>query len=84
MRLFSNSQAIAAAAILLPAALLAADEGTKFHNAPAMFRSVGLGVVFTRYAILPIEVVACATSPPELVQSDSTNTAFAARRGEVR
>src|SRR5260370_32755440 len=33
MRSFPNSHALAAAAILLPAALLAAD--TKFHDAPA-------------------------------------------------
>jgi glucose/arabinose dehydrogenase len=35
MRSFANSRALAAAAILLPAALLAADVDTKFHNAPA-------------------------------------------------
>ena len=34
MRSFANLQALAAAAILLPAALLAADVDTKFHNAP--------------------------------------------------
>ena len=44
----------------------------------------GLGAAFTRDAISPIEVVGCATSPQELVQSDSTNRAFAARRGAVR
>src|SRR6202166_1918610 len=32
---FANAQALAAAAILLPAALIAADVDTKFHNAPA-------------------------------------------------
>jgi hypothetical protein len=31
----------------------------------------------TRHAILPIEVVGCATFPQEPVQSDSTNRAFA-------
>jgi glucose/arabinose dehydrogenase len=35
MRSFANSKALAAAALLLPAALLAADVDTKFHNAPA-------------------------------------------------
>jgi mono/diheme cytochrome c family protein len=35
MRSFANSHALAAAAILLPAALLAAEAGTKFHHAPA-------------------------------------------------
>src|ERR1700682_1850830 len=35
MRSFANSHALAAAAILLPAALLAADVDEKFHNAPA-------------------------------------------------
>src|ERR1700680_1596865 len=35
MRWFANSHALAAAAILLPAALLAAEVDTKFHNAPA-------------------------------------------------
>jgi glucose/arabinose dehydrogenase len=35
MRSFVNSRALAAAAILLPAALLAADVDAKFHNAPA-------------------------------------------------
>ena len=35
MRSFASSHALAAAAILLPAALLAADVDTKFHNAPA-------------------------------------------------
>jgi len=34
MRSFVNSHALAAAAILLPAALLATDVDTKFHNAP--------------------------------------------------
>jgi glucose/arabinose dehydrogenase len=34
VRSFANLQALAAAAILLPAALLAADVDTKFHNAP--------------------------------------------------
>src|SRR6202051_4020025 len=32
---FANAQALAAAAILLPAALIAADVDTKFHNSPA-------------------------------------------------
>src|ERR1700676_240527 len=32
---FANSKALAAAALLLPAALLAADVDTKFHDAPA-------------------------------------------------
>ncbi len=45
---------------------------------------VGHGAMFTRHAMLPIEVVGCATSPPEPVQSDSTNRALAARRGAVR
>jgi hypothetical protein len=36
MRSFANAQALAAAMILLPAALLSADEDTKFHNAPAL------------------------------------------------
>src|ERR1700737_1042696 len=35
MRSFANSHALAAAAILLPAALLAADVDTNFRNAPA-------------------------------------------------
>src|ERR1700731_2191790 len=35
MRSLANSHALAAAAILLPAALLAADVDEKFHNAPA-------------------------------------------------
>src|SRR6202140_2099552 len=35
MRSFANSLVLAAAAILLPAALLAADVDTKFHHAPA-------------------------------------------------
>src|ERR1700732_4664599 len=35
MRSFANSQALAVAATLLPAALLATDVDTKFHNAPA-------------------------------------------------
>ena len=35
MRSFANAHALAAAMILLPAALLAADVDTKFHNAPA-------------------------------------------------
>src|SRR3984893_3151191 len=35
MRSFASSHALAAAAILLPAALRAADVDTKFHNAPA-------------------------------------------------
>jgi mono/diheme cytochrome c family protein len=39
MRSFANSHALAAAAILLPAALLAADVDTKFHNAPASARA---------------------------------------------
>jgi glucose/arabinose dehydrogenase len=39
MRSFANSAALAAAAILLPAALLAADVDTKFHNAPASARA---------------------------------------------
>jgi mono/diheme cytochrome c family protein len=34
MRSFANSHVIAAAGILLPAALLAADVDTKFHNSP--------------------------------------------------
>jgi mono/diheme cytochrome c family protein len=34
MRWFANSRALAAATILLPAALLAGDVDTKFHNAP--------------------------------------------------
>jgi hypothetical protein len=34
MRSFVNSHALAAAAILLPAALLATDVDTNFHNAP--------------------------------------------------
>jgi len=38
MRSFANSHALAAAAILLPAALLA-DVDTKFHNAPASARA---------------------------------------------
>src|SRR5216683_2380857 len=50
----------------------------------SMFRSVGLGAMVTRHAILPIEGVGCATFPQEPVQSDSTNTACAARRGAVR
>src|SRR5260370_41210262 len=41
------------------------------------FRSGGLGVMFARHAISPIEVVGCATFPQEPVQSDSTNIAFA-------
>jgi hypothetical protein len=44
------------------------------------FRSVGLEALFTRHAILPIEMAGCATFPPEHVQSDSTNGAFAAGR----
>ena len=40
--------------------------------------------MFARHAISPIEVVGCATFPQELVQSDSTNRAFAARRVAVR
>jgi glucose/arabinose dehydrogenase/mono/diheme cytochrome c family protein len=36
---FVHSHALAAAAILLPAALLAADVNTKFHNAPASARA---------------------------------------------
>jgi len=39
MRSFANSQALAAAAILLPATLLAADVDTKFHNAPVSARA---------------------------------------------
>ena len=39
MRSSANSHALAAAAILLPAALLAADVDTKFHNAPALARA---------------------------------------------
>ena len=35
MRSFANAHALAAVMILLPAALLAADVDTKFHNAPA-------------------------------------------------
>ena len=35
MRSFANAHALAAAMILLPTALLAADVDTKFHNAPA-------------------------------------------------
>src|ERR1700677_2915615 len=35
MRWFANSRVLAAAMILLPAALLAGDVDTKFHNAPA-------------------------------------------------
>ena len=35
MRSLANAHALAAAMILLPAALLAADVDTKFHNAPA-------------------------------------------------
>ena len=35
MRSSANAHAFAAAMILLPAALLAADVDTKFHNAPA-------------------------------------------------
>jgi hypothetical protein len=34
---------------------------------------VGLGAIFTKHAISAIEVVACATFPQELVQSDSMN-----------
>lgn len=37
---FANSRALAVAAILLPAALLAADVDTKFHNAPASARAI--------------------------------------------
>jgi hypothetical protein len=47
------------------------------------FQLVGLGAIFTRHAISPIEVVGCATFPQELVQSDSTNKAFAATRGAL-
>jgi len=39
MRSFANSHALAAAAILLPAVLLAADVDTKFHHAPALARA---------------------------------------------
>jgi glucose/arabinose dehydrogenase len=39
MHWFANSHSLAAAAILLPAALLAADVDTKFHNAPASARA---------------------------------------------
>src|SRR6266853_6203301 len=39
MRSFANSNALAAAAILLPAALLAAHVDTKFHKAPASAHS---------------------------------------------
>ena len=46
------------------------------------FRSIGLEAMFTRHAISPIEVVGCATLPPEHEQSDSTNRAFAS--GELR
>jgi hypothetical protein len=49
-----------------------------------MFRSVSLGAMFTRHAISPVGVVDCATFPQRPVQSDSTNRAFAWRRGAVR
>src|SRR5258708_32015099 len=39
MRSFANSHSLAAAAILRPAALRAADVNTKFHNAPASARA---------------------------------------------
>src|SRR5216684_2886331 len=45
-------------------------------------RSVGLGAMFTRRAISPIEVVGCATVPQEPVQSDSTNRGLL--QGDVR
>jgi hypothetical protein len=45
---------------------------------------IGLGAMFTRNTIVPIEVVACATVLLELVQSHSTNREFAARRGAAR
>src|SRR6266567_878102 len=50
----------------------------------SMLQSLGLGAMFTRRAISPIEVVDCVTFPQEPVQSDSMNRAFAARKGAVR
>jgi hypothetical protein len=47
-------------------------------------QQVGLGAMFTRDAISPIEVAGCVTFPQEPVQSDSMNRAFSERRGAVR
>ena len=40
--------------------------------------------MFIGYAISPIELAACVTFPLALPRSDSTNRAFAARRGSVQ
>ena len=48
------------------------------------FQAIGLGAMFMRDAISPIEVVGCVTFPQEPGQSDSTNRAFAERRCAVR